>query len=467
MKSKSLPRWVPLLILVVAIGGTLAYLIYVNRQSQNDSLKASGTVEAVNVDIAAEIGGRVAAVLVEEGQHVNQGEALLQIDDSLYLAQQERAQAALALAQANLQTANAAVESAHAGLAAAQSQYEQTLNAARAQSLQERMQAWDQSQPDEIDTPVWYFVKEEEIAAARQESEKAQQALADEQVYFNQLSASLNTTDFTAAETRLADAQAAFQVASDVLDLADAQPDAELKRIAQDLYDAALADLDAAQTQYDRLLTEKTAQDVSEARARLAVAQQRYDIAQDHLNALLTGEDSPAVQTAAAAVAQAQAGVTQAEAVAEQAQRSIDQAQAELDLIAVQISKLTLYAPMEGVVMTSSVEPGEVIQPSAAVMTLGQLDDLTITVYIAEDRYGDIFLGQHASVTADPFPGQQFDAVVIRIADQAEYTPRNVQTETGRRTTVFAIKLSVQGPQGQDLHSRLKPGMPADVSFEE
>jgi len=93
-------------------------------------------------------------------------------------------------------------------------------------------------------------------------------------------------------------------------------------------------------------------------------------------------------------------------------------------------------------------------------MNIGELDDLTITVYISEDRYGQIQLGEHVRVTVDSFPGEVFDAVVKRIADKAEYTPRNVQTEEGRRTTVFAVELSVNDPEG-----KLKPGMPADVDF--
>ena len=90
------------------------------------------------------------------------------------------------------------------------------------------------------------------------------------------------------------------------------------------------------------------------------------------------------------------------------------------------------------------------------------MDKLTITVYIPEDRYGQINIGDMAIVKVDSFPGETFDAVVVRIADQAEYTPRNVQTEEDRRTTVFAIELSVDDPQG-----KLKPGMPADVNFGE
>jgi hypothetical protein len=63
-------------------------------------------------------------------------------------------------------------------------------------------------------------------------------------------------------------------------------------------------------------------------------------------------------------------------------------------------------------------------------------------------------------VAVDSFPGESFAAEVVRIADQAEFTPRNVQTEEGRRTTVFAVELTVENPEG-----KLKPGMPADVEF--
>jgi HlyD family secretion protein len=113
------------------------------------------------------------------------------------------------------------------------------------------------------------------------------------------------------------------------------------------------------------------------------------------------------------------------------------------------------------VIVTRSLEEGEVVLAGGVAMTIGRLDSLTITVYISEDRYGEIELGEHAAVTVDSFPGETFDATVSRIADRAEFTPRNVQTEEGRRTTVFAVELSVSDPAG-----RLKPGMPADVRFD-
>ena len=83
-------------------------------------------------------------------------------------------------------------------------------------------------------------------------------------------------------------------------------------------------------------------------------------------------------------------------------------------------------------------------------------------MYLPEDSYGQVKLGQAARVAVDSYPGVSFTASVIHIADQAEFTPRNVQTVQGRRTTVYAIKLNVPNPD-----SKLKPGMPADVTFDE
>jgi multidrug resistance efflux pump len=154
--------------------------------------------------------------------------------------------------------------------------------------------------------------------------------------------------------------------------------------------------------------------------------------------------------------------LNQAAAAADQAHLAAAQAEASLALIDTQIAKLTVIAPADGVVLTRTIQPGEVVPAGASAITLGRLDNLTITVYVPEDRYGELSLGQSATVSVDSFPGETFTATIVYIADQAEFTPRNVQTVEGRTSTVFAIRLKVEDPEG-----RLKPGMPADVVFGE
>ena len=90
------------------------------------------------------------------------------------------------------------------------------------------------------------------------------------------------------------------------------------------------------------------------------------------------------------------------------------------------------------------------------------LEHLTLTVYVPEDRYGQILLGESYPVTVDSFPSEIFTGTVSHIADRAEFTPRNVQTTDSRKTTVFAVKLDLAQNGG-----KLKPGMPADVNLGE
>ena len=87
---------------------------------------------------------------------------------------------------------------------------------------------------------------------------------------------------------------------------------------------------------------------------------------------------------------------------------------------------------MDGSILTSTVKVGEVIAAGSTAMQLGELENLTIVVYVPETLYGQLNLGQSATLTVDSFPGEQFTAAVTIIANQAEFTPRNVQSVEGR-----------------------------------
>jgi HlyD family secretion protein len=448
-----------LLILAVIV---VAYWYVTTRTTAtvSSALTGSGTVETTEVAVSPEVTGRIVDVSVGEGDSVKAGDILIKLDDTLLAAQRDQAQTNLAAAQAGLDAAITALAAAQAGITTAQAQYDQTLALARLQAQPARSTAWSQTEPSDFNQPVWYFSHTEEITAAQKEISAASDALASAKTDFTSLVSSGTYTNLAATETRLANARVAFQDTTDVLHRAKFQNNGTLRDVAQQVYDASKAELDAAQKAYDELLTTQQANDILDARAHLTVAQERYDTAINRYNALLTGEESLAVKVAADAVAQAQANVTAAESKVTQAQKAIDQAQAALNLITIQLGKLVITAPVDGVVLARNIEPGEVVLAGATALTLGQLDHLTITVYIPENRYGAVKLGDQASVKVDSFPNQSFEATVTRIADQAEFTPRNVQTAEGRQTTVFAVELSVQNPAGL-----LKPGMPADVTF--
>lgn len=85
---------------------------------------------------------------------------------------------------------------------------------------------------------------------------------------------------------------------------------------------------------------------------------------------------------------------------------------------------------------------------------------MRLTVYISETDIGRVRLGQTAEVTVDSFPGRVFRGTVTFIAQNAEFTPRNVQTRDERATTVFAVRVTLP-----NADHALKPGMPADVTL--
>jgi HlyD family secretion protein len=451
-----------LAILVIAAIVVIAYW-YVTTQNPSitsTALTGSGTVETTEVAIAPEVSGKVVDVFVNEGDSVKTGDTLFTLDDALINSQKEQAQTNLAAAQAGLDAANTALAAAQAGVTTAQTQYDLALASARLQAQPAINSSWSQAEPSEFNLPNWYFSHTEEITATQQEVSAASAALDTARTNFNSLISTGPYTNLTAIEARLAQAQTAFLDAKDVLDRAQTQSNSTLRDVAQQSYDAAKSELDAAQQAYNELLTSQEATEILDARAHLAAAQNRYDTALNRYNSLLTGEDSLLVKVAADALAQAQANATAAGSKVSQAQKAIDQAQAALNLIDIQLEKLVISSPNDGVILARNIEPGEVVVAGATAMSIGQPNDLTITVYIPENNYGEVKLGDSASVSVDSFPNQTFDATVTRIADQAEFTPRNVQTAEGRQTTVYAVQLAVQNPGGL-----LKPGMPADVTF--
>ncbi|HMN13587.1 MAG TPA: efflux RND transporter periplasmic adaptor subunit [Bellilinea sp.] len=404
----------------------------INGNGSNE-LKASGIISVTEINIASQIGGTVASIKVNEGSNVKKGDVLFHLDDSLLQAQRNQASAAVTVAEK-------AVNSARI-------QYDIAVNSARLQDQQNRVNSWNIPQPDEFDTPVWYFDKVEKINSAKAEVDAAAADLEIEKANLEKVLADNTSQGFLSAEKRLADAQAAFLIADQVLTQAnDAKDKEDISNYANDLYDTAKTELSSAQTEYKRLLTSQAATEVLEARARVRVAQERSDRAVDYLNSLESGDQSLMVQAA-------DSGVQQAEAV-------LAQAQAALALIDIQLEKTTIKSPADGVVLTRNLEEGEMLVPGSVALIIGQLQEVSLTVYIPETEYGKIKLGDTVSITVDSFPGENFSGSVTYISDQAEFTPRNVQTVDGRKTTVYAVKITVP-----NTNLELKPGMPADVVF--
>jgi HlyD family secretion protein len=139
----------------------------------------------------------------------------------------------------------------------------------------------------------------------------------------------------------------------------------------------------------------------------------------------------------------------------------VKQARAVLAASEERLKDTIIYAPMNGVVLRKYVEGGETVASGTPVVTIGDLEHPWIKVYVKEDRLGQVKLGQKAKITVDTFKGKVYEGAVTFISSEAEFTPKNVQTQEERVKLVFGVKV-----RAKNVNDELKPGMPADVRIE-
>ena len=412
MKNNPRKIIMPIVLVLLAVAGVWYFVVkpagsveaawtsIVNPSAPEEGpLTASGTVAATLIDLSPEVAGKIVDVYVQEGDVVKAGGELIHLDDSVMKIQRS-------IAEANLENAQITLRQ---------------------------------------------MMSPSALAVAQQAVAQDQKALDDAQIALN------NQLYYTTNKSAIKDALAKLTVADDNLSKAqiaydkvpgDPNKDAMKAAAYQKLYAAQQA-AQKAKTVYNWWTGKPNQEEINLKTAQLAIAKAKLDEDQNLVNVLL-GDPIPENATGA--------GIMQML----QAQIAIKVAQSNLDLLDSQIGKMTITSPIDGVVMTRNAEPGSVVNAGSALLTLGRLDELSITVYVPEDRIGQVLLGEKASVSVDSFPGEVFDATVNYISDQAEFTPRNVETVSGRKNTVFAVKLMLN-----DTSGRLKPGMPADVTFEQ
>ncbi len=143
-------------------------------------------------------------------------------------------------------------------------------------------------------------------------------------------------------------------------------------------------------------------------------------------------------------------------AMVEQAQAAVRQTEAAMD-------NGVIRAPFDGVVTIRDREPGETVGAGTPVLTVMNLHDRWVRIYVREDRIAAVRLGEPATISTDTYAGKTYPGAVSFIASQAEFTPRNVQTTEERVKLVYAVKVRITG---DTTTYDLKPGMPADVRLE-
>jgi multidrug resistance efflux pump len=390
---------------------TLLMLTGCNEAAEEETLTASGFIEGEEILVSSEVSGRVAELRVREGDPVETGQLLVVLDDALLQTERGEAAAAVAAAAANLARVEAGpraaeLAAARAALLQAEAQRDGALDAVR--NTQQGLE-----NPQELNAQI--VEAETQVALAEQELEMAEADLNEAEILYSVYAGQGGDAERTQS-LRVDAAWAAV--------------------------DAAQARLEGAQRYLNTLYA--TRQNPLTKEADLHRAETEAEVAE------------AAVDEARAALGQLEAGPSTEEIAVAQAQ--LHQAEAALGLIDARLAQLRITSPMTGSVSSRSIHEGETASAGSTLLTLVNLDQVTLVIYIPENQIGQVRVGQPVEVTVDSFPSRTFQGEVATIAREAEFTPRNVQTQEERVNLVFAVQVTIPNPD-----HLLKPGMPADA----
>jgi multidrug efflux pump subunit AcrA (membrane-fusion protein) len=444
--------------------------------ADEERLRASGVIQAESVSIASEFGGRIVAMPAGEGDSVAAGDLLVQLDTTLLDAQIEAAQALVGAAEAGLAQAQAGVRPGQVAIAEAQLTQAQAGRDAAAQAISDTITL--------VENPQDILLQ---IAVTHAQAEAAEHRVAQAEALRDAVEIAKNKFE----ELRGREGHRRFEVASgSVGDLPGVLPPEVVDQISEALngtytyQDWELHIQDGSYALY-------TWRDISlplefhlmpnqwwQAWVGVNAAAAQRDGLQSSLYHLTLQQQNPQlleaqVDEAVGALAQSEAHVALAQAQVEGMQAGaspeqlavlesqLAQAQAAVDSLETVREMRTLTSPLDGVVVSVAAYPGEVAAQGATILTVADLANMSLVVYVPENRVGQVAVGHPVRILVDSLPDRPFAGEVSRIADQAEFTPRNVATQEERVNLVFAIEIRVDNQGGL-----LKPGMPADVLFE-
>lgn len=275
-----------------------------------------------------------------------------------------------------------------------------------------------------------------------------------------------------AAQARLDEAEAG----SRGLQIKQAQATVEQGRAQQSqmrgVIEQAMANLDGARKHLayqEKILADQKklhqsgavpAKNVTDAQALVDEAKARVSSWEAQLN---SAQGQLASTEAATKAAQAQLGLL-VEGSTSQTIRNlaaqVSQAYAALEAARVQLDRCTVKALRGGTVQRQHVRLGQVINPGTPIVTMLDLKDMWVRIYVPEASLDRVALGKTVVIKADAYPDKVFKGEIIQINDQGEFTPKNIQTPEERTRLVFAVKVRIIEGLGE-----LKPGMPVDVDL--
>lgn len=373
-------------------------LLFAGCSSNGDEVY-SGTIEGEEIPILSQTGGAIETLSADEGDQVKKGQLLAVMDERPLKARLKEAEAAAAASKAALDEAKAGT---------------------RDQEIAMTVAALEQTTAS--------------IQQVYVEVQKAQAGLEQRNAQLEQISSEL-----VAAQSTLNLQQDRLQKVSKLFEQG-AISENELKT-QQDVVSQAKARHDSLSAQLAAL------------KAQYTMAQKDKEALQSRLKQMEAKKKMDQAQLSLTEEGASELSIARLFHLWEQAEARVEQMRLELD-------KARVAAMADGVVLRRNVSLGEVLQPNFRLFTLLNMDKGTVKVYVPEAHLNRVKLGGTAEIMVDAYPDKIFAGTISHIAEQAEFTPRNVQTPDERTKLVFAVTVDIEGGLRE-----LKPGMPADVRF--
>ena len=244
---------------------------------------------------------------------------------------------------------------------------------------------------------------------------------------------------------------------------------------ARAVVDAAAAELERSRRDWDRAQTLFKNDDISAAqydqyRRAFETATANLKSARERESLVLAGPRRESIDNAAAQVERARAALKLAEANSIELKRreqeigarhaDIERSRAAIAVIDSQLADTIAYTPVDGLVLVKAADVGEVLAPGTSVVTVGDIDHPWLRGYIPETELGRVKIGSKVKVTTDSYPGKIYNGRVSFIASEAEFTPKQIQTQEERVKLVYRVKIDLENPKRE-----LKSNMPADAEI--
>ena len=266
----------------------------------------------------------------------------------------------------------------------------------------------------------------------------------------NQIIAELDRAEFASrsdqARANLDRAQKAKQQLETVLDISRRTLPAEVARATANVAGVqdTLKDAEKNYKRYEDLFTKGVVTEKERDSVKLV-----YEVAKSRLT------ESESV------LKLAQGNLARIDAAKQDIETSIAQinaSRAAFNQASIQLGYTQLKSPMDGIVTSRNIEPGETVNAGREIITISDLSRVDLKIFVDETEIGKIKPNQKVEVRVDTFPGKSYAGYVSFISPEGEFTPKIIQTKKERVKLVYLVKVSIVNPNFE-----LKAGMPADA----